>query len=222
MPSPPQLRVFQTALSPTKAASIVSGWCNRESMKTLLRNDDGLRAPAVLLWDVDNMPGPRGAAWSLATVLNASVADDALRIAGARRVTYRRMRRGLEEIGFEVLSGGNGASGADRCLCERGRALHRHGHQTFVVISNDGYFARLARLGAVHVVTMDPRHLSVRLDMAAASVTELRYGETGWHYRRGRSLSTSSRRVTGGDRVLPSGDHECRQTLLAASSCDDR
>lgn len=187
-------------------------------MRTFLSDDEGVRAPAVLLWDMDNMPGPRGTLWSLASVLYASVADDALRIAAARRLTYRRMRRRLEEIGFEVLSGGNSASGADRCLCERGRALHRHGHHTFYVVSNDGYFARLARIGAVHVVTMDPRHLSGRLGEAASTITELRYGGSGWCYRPGRSLSTTTEAVISGLRMVPSGGHAFRKTLISPST----
>lgn len=163
-----------------RAMSSVGGECNRRPMRVSVDGKQGAPAQAVLLWDLDNMPGPRGTLLSLASVLATRVWDGAPRIAAARRVTYRRTRCRLEEIGYEVVSGGNSASGADRRLCDRGRTLRRQGHQRFLVVSNDGYFSRLGRIGAVHVITLDLQNLSVRLAETATSITQLRFDGTGW------------------------------------------
>lgn len=135
---------------------------------------------AVLLWDMDNVAGKGRQQLSLVQFLSASVAHDAPRIAAARRATYRRMAVVLSEFDIELISGGVLPSGADRRLCERARDFARLGHRQFVVVSNDGYFRRLAQMGEVHVVTMDPTHLSRRLAMAASTISVLSRDESGW------------------------------------------
>jgi hypothetical protein len=120
---------------------------------------EGLRASPALLWDLDNMPGRRWQLLSLARTLSLTVPNQAPRYAAARRTTWRWTEPLLMPLGFEVLSGGRSASGADRRLCDQGRVLNRAGHAQFIVVSNDKYFARLAALGEVHVVSLDTSNL---------------------------------------------------------------
>lgn len=138
------------------------------------------RICSALLWDIDNMPGKYRQFLSLARVLSLAVPDVAPRYAAARRSTWRRVQPMLSPLGFEVLSGGRSASGADRHLCDTGRRLCRLGHRRFHVVSNDHLFAQLAALGDVHVITLDPSNLSTRLREAASSVMVLRFDGTTW------------------------------------------
>lgn len=148
-------------------------------MSTTVGENQAIRPP-VLLWDLDNMSGQRWQTLSLARALSLSVPDPAPRYAAARRPTWRRAQRPLGQFGFEVLSGGRSTSGADRRLCDMGSTLKRQGYRTFVVVSNDHYFTRLAKAGELHVVTLDRAHLSARLVEAAQSITVLTFNGTGW------------------------------------------
>lgn len=148
-------------------------------MSTTVGIDQAQQEP-VLLWDLDNMPGQHWQILSLARVLSLMVPDQAPRYAAARRPTWRRTRPLLQQFDIKVLSGGRSASGADRRLCDQGRTLRRQGYRTFVVVSNDKYFACLAPLGEVHVITLDPDNVSTRLTRVAQSVTVLTFNGSGW------------------------------------------
>ncbi|NYE35641.1 hypothetical protein F4692_000745 [Nocardioides cavernae] len=142
--------------------------------------DEQARSPAALLWDMDNMPGKRGQLLGLARFLSLVVPDDAYRYAAARRPTWKRTKSRLEPLGFEVVSGGQSTSGADRRLCDIGRVLSRNGCHHFTVVSNDRFFSCLSTLGTVHVVTLDPANLSTRLAQTAESITSLHFDGTNW------------------------------------------
>jgi hypothetical protein len=141
---------------------------------------DQERGKPVLLWDLDNMPGRHWQMLSLARVLKLTLPVDAPLYAAARRPTWRRAQPILRQLDYEVLSGGRSASGADRRLCDTGRTLRRDGYREFVVVSNDHYFARLARVGAIDVITLDPGNLSTRLSDVARSITVLSFNGNGW------------------------------------------
>lgn len=138
------------------------------------------RLHAVLLWDLDNMPGPQGYRLELAQELSLSVDEQSPRVVAARKGTYRHTQRRLAEAGMEILSGGKSTSGADRRLCERARTLGREGHRAFVVASNDRHFSCLTRLGEVHIITLDLAHLSTRLAAVATTVTVLEFDGSRW------------------------------------------
>lgn len=142
------------------------------------------RLPAVLLWDLDNMPGPREHRLELAQALRMSVDELSPRLVAARRGTYRHLQRRLAADGVEVLSGGKSTSGADRRLSDRGRTLARDGHRVFVVASNDKHFSCLAPLGEVHVITLDLAHLSTRLAGVATTITVAEFDGSRWVMRR--------------------------------------
>lgn len=138
------------------------------------------RLQAVLLWDLDNMPGPREHRLTLAQELHSSVEVLSPRVAASRRGAYRELKRWLVEAGVEVLSGGRSRSGADRRLCDRGRAFARQGHRAFVVVSNDGYFSCLARVGGVHVITLDLERVNTRLAAVATTITTMDFDDSCW------------------------------------------
>lgn len=139
--------------------------------------------PDALLWDLDNVTTRQRNLHELADALTRFVGPQAPRVAAARRVTYRACRAVLEERGLEVLSGGCRASGADRRLLERARRIRQDGIQHFVVVSNDGDLARLARLGRVHVITLDPQYLSTRLAAVANAVSRMVLENGRWCVR---------------------------------------
>lgn len=145
--------------------------------------DDSDRSGGVLLWDLDNMPGPRGQLLSLAQALTYRVSPGSPMFASGRRGAHRWAERELPRLGIEVISGGRGRSGADRCLCDRGRTLRRSGHERFVVVSNDKFFACLSRVGDLHVVTLDAARVSRKLVAVAAQVTALDHVEDTWSPR---------------------------------------
>lgn len=127
----------------------------------------------ALLWDLDNVNTKLRSLREMADALARLVGPSAPMVAAARRSSYRACRAVLPKFGFELLSGGQRASGADRRLLERARMLRRDGTRHFVVASNDGDLARLARLGTLHVVTHDPAHLSSKLEAVAETISVL-------------------------------------------------
>lgn len=131
------------------------------------------RAPAALLWDVDNVIVPKRHMPTLIAALKVLVEADEPLIAAAHRHTYRANRFFLADHGFEVLSGGRRASGADKELIRRARQLTRCGVRMFIVASNDGRFAVLARIGEVHVATTQPALVSQRLAAVVAKIHTL-------------------------------------------------
>lgn len=131
------------------------------------------RSPAALLWDVDNIIVPKRHMPALIAALKGLVEAGEPLIAAAQRQTYRANRSFLADHGFEVLSGGRRASGADKELLRRGRQLSRCGVRMFVVASNDGRFAALARIGEVHVATTQPALVSQRLAAVVAKIHTL-------------------------------------------------
>ncbi|QIK74752.1 hypothetical protein [Nocardioides piscis] len=133
----------------------------------------------ALLWDFDNVIVGKAHLRELASTLGALVDSGAPRIAAAHRHRYLAYRLLLSEHGFEVLSGGRRASGADRELLKRGRHLLGLGTRRFVVASNDGRFSALAPPGELQVVTMDPRQVSRRLARAAIDVRVLHIPNVG-------------------------------------------
>lgn len=131
------------------------------------------RGAAALLWDLDNVNTKLRSLLDMADALARLVGPSAPMVAAVRRSSYRSCRAVLPEVGFELLSGGQRASGADRRLLERARMLRRDGIRHFVVASNDGDLARVARLGTLHVVTHDPDHLSSKLAAVAETISVL-------------------------------------------------
>ena len=140
-------------------------------------------ASAALLWDLDNVI-VKGGVPAMAVALIQLVGSSAPLVVAARRLSFRAHRASLSEAGFEVLSGGRQHNGADRRLIERARVLRRAGVGHFVLASNDGDLARLAKLGSLHVVTHDPTHLSARLAAVAETVSVLALEEGPWSVAR--------------------------------------
>ena len=127
----------------------------------------------ALLWDLDNVTTSLKDLTQLAHALTRFVGPDSHRIAAAHRTNFRASRALLAACGIEILSGGRRASGADRKLLFRARQLHRQGVGRFVLVSNDGDFAPLAKLGDVHLVTTNTAYLSAKLVATAAGVSVL-------------------------------------------------
>ncbi|WP_372440144.1 NYN domain-containing protein [Nocardioides cavernae] len=128
----------------------------------------------ALLWDLDNVTTKWRHLPELVAVLGEFAGPHAPKIAAGRRSTARRWAPLLNECGFETHSGGRSKSGADRQLLVRARQLHRSGVHRFLLASNDGDLARVAKLGELHVVTLDRRHVSQRLVGCASSIVVLR------------------------------------------------
>lgn len=152
---------------------------------------DGLEVPSAVfeeraicaLWDLDNVNTRRRYLPQLADALSGVVGPEAFRVAAAQRITFRSSRAMLNEHGFEVLSGGRRANGADRQLLARARVLRRQGVKRFVLISNDGDLARIARLGELVVITPNAAQLSARLVAVASQVRELMFEHGHWIIR---------------------------------------
>lgn len=142
------------------------------------------RGAAALLWDLDNVNTKLRSLLEMADALARLVGPSAPMVAAARRSSYRACRAVLPEFGFELLSGGQRASGADRRLFERARRLRGDGIQHFVVASNDGDLARVAKLGTLHVVTHDPAHLSSKLAAVAETISVLVLEHGLWAVKR--------------------------------------
>lgn len=132
---------------------------------------------SALLWDLDNVTTRRRDVPETADALSAMVGPQAPRIAAAQRSTFRASRTLLAQRGFEVLSGGRRLSGADWQLLARAQLLHRQGVRRFVLASNDGDLARLAKLGHLHVITTDASRLSAKLVGAADAVSVVVLGQ---------------------------------------------
>ena len=134
----------------------------------------------ALLWDLDNIaPGYRHLS-SVAEALTDMAGPEAIRVAAARRATYRSVGDLLTASGIEVLSGGTRRNGADKVLIARARLLRRSGVDSFVVASNDGRFAQVATFASLHVVTLDVGQLNERLVSAAAAITQLTTSGGRW------------------------------------------
>lgn len=131
------------------------------------------RDHAVLLWDADNVWAAKRDLHRLLHALIAEAAFPTYRIAAAQRRMYRANRDFLTVNGFEVRSGGTRASGADKELLFRARQLAKVGVSLFVVASNDGRFAALARIGEVHVISTDVSQVSRRLARVAMRVEQV-------------------------------------------------
>lgn len=151
------------------------------SAHTTALADQGVDVPpelmhAALLWDVDNVWAAKGDLHRLLCALITKAAFPAYRIAAAQRRTFRAYREFLTTNGFEVRSGGTRASGADKELLLRARQLTKVGVRLFVVASNDGRFAALARIGEVRVISTDTSQVSQRLARVATRVDEVGLG----------------------------------------------
>lgn len=153
-------------------------------------------ATSALLWDLDNVAPGYAHLATLAAVLSGLTESNAPRVAAGHRATYRVCQPLLDRVGFEVLNGGRGANGADRALSLRAEALRRSGVERFIVASNDGAFARLARLGDLYVVTLEGAPVSRKLRDAARSLRFLRRDQAGW-------LLMGDDLWVGGDGELP-------------------
>src|SRR4051794_34016923 len=91
----------------------------------------------ALLWDLDNVSPPREHVASLAEALCHFIRGGGPLIASGHRFVCRSHRQSLTSLGFQVLSGGRRANGADRVLLEQARVLAGQGITRFVVASND-------------------------------------------------------------------------------------
>jgi hypothetical protein len=129
----------------------------------------------ALLWDLDNVSPPREHVASLAEALCRLVPSDSPLIAAGHRVVFRSSRPLLAALGFEVLSGGRRADGADRVLMQQARLLHEQGVTRFLVASNDHRFAGIARFADLDVLTLSDAYVSARLRAAAGTVTVLAF-----------------------------------------------
>jgi hypothetical protein len=133
-------------------------------------------ATRVLLVDLDNVRVASSLLLgrvSLAVVL-ARQADVAA-FAG-QHSSVERARPALEEYGASAMSVGDGANEADLVLLEA--ADIDDSDIQFVVISNDGIFARLAMRGPLVVLSPGVGALSDRLAEAAERVIDLQAIET--------------------------------------------
>lgn len=127
----------------------------------------------ALLWDLDNVTTRCQHLPHLAKVLATIAGSGTPRVAAGRRGTALKWEPLLSELGFEVESGGKSQSGADRKLLLRARHLHTVGVRSFLLASNDGDLAGVARWGDLHVVTLDRAHVSLKLTKCATSILVL-------------------------------------------------
>lgn len=138
--------------------------------------------PAALLWDLDNVSVPLLDLDSLAQALTCLVEPGAPRVASAHWRMFRLGRDILRGHGIRVVCGARDPDGADGVLLQQARRLRKRGVRRFIVASNDGDFARIARPSAeVHVVTLTGDLVSGRLRAVARSITVLTRDSDGWH-----------------------------------------
>jgi hypothetical protein len=134
----------------------------------------------ALLWDLDNVEPRREHLASLARALSSAVTPEAVRLAAAHLHRYRACRAALEALGFEVASGTRRRDGADRLLLRHARLLRQQGVREFWVASNDHEFSAIANFADLHVLTLRPDYVSVRLRAAARTVTVLSGDGGNW------------------------------------------
>lgn len=127
----------------------------------------------ALLWDLDNVTTRCRHLPHLAKALATIAGTHTPKVAAGRRSTALKWEPLLTELGFETESGGKSKSGADRKLLLRARHLHELGVRSFMVASNDGDLAGVAKWGDLHVVTLNRAHVSLRLTKCASSILVL-------------------------------------------------
>ena len=132
----------------------------------------------VLLVDLDNLrvESVRLQARLAMTVALARSAD--LAVFAGQEGSVRRARPSLEEFAATAVTVGSGPNAADEALLDAAAAFDEEDVQ-FLVVSNDGIFARLVMRGPVTVLSPGAAALSDRLADAAERVVDLQLIESG-------------------------------------------
>lgn len=132
----------------------------------------------VLLVDLDNLRvEPARLRGRLAMAVELARRADLAVFAG-QTGSVRRARPSLAEFAATALAVGEDHNEADEALLAAAAALEDRDVQ-FVVVSNDGIFARLATRGPLTVLSPGAAALSDRLAEAARRVTDLQDIESG-------------------------------------------
>lgn len=131
-------------------------------------DDDSTR---VLLCDLDNMRAdPRRLAARMRVAVEIAQAADVAVFAGQAE-SVRRCAIAVE-LCDDVITVGSGRDAADHALLASAEAV-RAARVQFVVMSNDGIFARLALRGPLSVVSPILERASTRLVNAARSLVDV-------------------------------------------------
>lgn len=136
---------------------------------------DSQREPTlpVLLVDLDNVTVRKPYRADFLAHLLSTVGPVQEALCSAHRRVLRDWLCLLTDAQVTPVHGGCRPNGADRALMERARTAARRGVREFIVASNDGGFAWLARLGRLTVITNRPEYVSHRLAAVSRQVIVL-------------------------------------------------
>ena len=130
------------------------------------------KGPRVLLVDLDNLrAAPSRLRARLTAVLHLARQADVAAFAGQAGAA-RRSKRWLEERADDVVTVPDGSDLADHALLDRAAQVPGKRAQ-FVVVSNDGIFAQLAKRGPVALISPGSDAMSDRLRDCAHVVLDL-------------------------------------------------
>lgn len=151
-------------------------WDDFEWFALHAADDDGVwvddEAARVLLCDLDNLRAdPERLAARMRVAVELARQADVVAFAGQAGSVSRCIDL-LAEFRDHVLGVGADRNAADYALLDAADQ-HRGAHVQFVVMSNDGIFARLALRGALTVVSPRPEAASSRLTKAARAVLDV-------------------------------------------------
>jgi hypothetical protein len=130
------------------------------------------KGPRVLLVDLDNLrAAPSRLRARMTAVVHIARQADVVAFAGQAGAA-RRSRRWLADFADQVVTVPDGSDLADHALLDRASGVAGKKAQ-FVVVSNDGIFARLADRGPVALVSPGSEAMSDRLRDCAHVVVDL-------------------------------------------------